>query len=202
MLLSQIPSTTERPQQTYGTISRRAPALAYRLHRRAFVKSMVVAASGVTLSLLGKLPTARATHAGTDGYQIDPFTHSGTHPTSCYQTSFYQSNLVCDFCGPSTSYNDVCITPAIDVHKTGYHRNTGLDYQLRKDQCSHVQGSVDYDGWLWTVSTCCWVCQGGSNCGSYQNATTRCHDGRKCNAQGGNCSNSICEWRTSGTAGC
>ncbi|CAN5760447.1 hypothetical protein BH18ACT6_BH18ACT6_11930 [soil metagenome] len=200
MLLADLPSTRHQPASS-KPVKRRAAAPFYRVRRRTFVKAMILAGSGLTLNLLGKVPVARATHVGTDGYEIDPFTDS-THTTTCLQTSFYTSNSGCDFCGPSTSYPDVCITPAIDPHKTGYHRNTGLDYQLRKNVCSHQVGSVDYDGWLWTVASCCWVCQGGSNCGSYQNATTRCHDGKKCNAQGGSCSNSICEWRTGGTSGC
>lgn len=191
MRIDQIPSASRRPK---GATTVRRHAVASRISRRSFIHGTVMATSAVVLAQLGRLPAAFASHAGTQGYQIDPVT-DGSHSSNCLQTTFYQSNHTCNVCGPSTSYSDVCVKVS---HYIGYHRTGtvgGVIYTLRQDDCSHA----GYDGWLWkTPSTaCCTLCQGGSNCGGFKNATIRCHDGRR------NGSKSICEWRTAGTSsGC
>lgn len=199
MKVDDIPSTRYRPPSA-SRIHRQPIAAPWT--RRRFVKSVILTASAFSLTTLGRLPVARGSHD--NRYEIDPLTHSGTHPSNCLDTpagGWYKTNATCDVCGPATSYSDVCVQSS---HFVGYHKNSGCVYQLRPNVCSHAVGSVDYDGWLWTWgSQCCFVCQGSNCTGTYKNGQVRCHDGKKCNASCVNCSNSICEWRTSGTqSGC
>lgn len=192
--LREIPSATVRP--TSWKPAKKRTTVPMRWDRRQFLTAGAVGAGAAVLGLIGRLPTAHASHVGTDGYQIDPVTDT-SHSTNCYQSAFYQSNAACDVCGPSSSYGTAC---EVVTHEVGYHRNTGIAWKLRKNDCSHS----GYDGWLWKVgNTCCWSCQGASNCETYKETTTRCHDGWKCDTSGANCVKSICQWRTAGTrVGC
>jgi hypothetical protein len=188
-----IPSLSRRPASFDPA---RRTSLDFGWDRRSFVKALVFAASAAMLKSLGTVPMARASHVGSYGYRIDDVT-DGSHSPNCYQTTFYQSNATCNVCGPSTSVGSACVSSG---HKIGYHKDVdegSVCYQLREGQCSH---DSSYDGWLWeTPSTCCSICR-GVTCGCYKNATVRCHDGEKCNGSCGNCSNTICQWRTAGSS--
>lgn len=76
-------------------------------------------------------------------------------------------------CGPSVVRNAAC-------DSRGWHENTGCFYKSRYNQCYGGWA----DGWYWRPSGC-------SPCGSAR-TSYRCHDGRTCPDNCGNCYYTIC----------
>jgi len=148
--------------------------------RRDFMRVIGAAGVGIGLAAVGWLPPARrarASHAGTDGYQIADSCWYGGYSDSCSDPC--HSSPICGHC---------CQTDS-SAHKYGWHRDTGSKYRLRKDQCTDSDsGSTDWDGWKWQFSGCCAGCT---------NPWFRCHDGRYCSdGTLSTCGPTICKWIT------
>lgn len=177
LLLEDIPSAhTPPPKISRGRVPRQSSPST--LSRRRFVQAGVGVATGAGLAALGWLPTAklaRASHSGTDGYQIKPLpcpSYASDH--NCSQGSSSGG------CGPSTIYFDACQNNQAN-HYFGWHKAGQCEWILRKNDCS---GST-YDGWRWDPG----------NCGLCCPTVYRCHDGYKRGLQYCNIlDKSICRW--------
>lgn len=144
------------------------------------MRGALVSASGASLLLLGRLPTARpayADHVGSGGYHIKPL--------PCPGYAYYENNDTCKPCGPNYMHPDACETSG---HYEGYHKTAGCTWSLRKNQCA--SGDPTPDGWIWQID---------GTCGGCTNPKFRCHDGYNCTGPEPECrycEKTICKWRT------
>lgn len=164
MTLALVPPLRgEDPGTGLARRRRSRPAGLWALSRRALLRG----GTALGLAALSVFPLARRAYA--DGYDI----YTGTCPS-------YAVDQDCSpGCGPSTIFADAC---AISGTYTGFHKNDGVTWKLRPNQCF---GST-YDGWLWRYSGACGACA----C----SVERRCHDGYR-NTSGG-WVKSICRWNT------
>lgn len=164
LLLDEIPSAESEPSKSPLAGSDGVIWVARtKMSRRTFTKLTASAAIGVGLAALGALPTARnarASHAGTNGYQIKDL------PCPNYATDHNCGNdAPYHGCGPSTVYFDACQFDAGN-HKFGWHKAGQCQWILRKNDC--VAGT-NKDGWKWDPGRCGGCCP----------VVYRCHDGYK-----------------------
>jgi hypothetical protein len=149
--------------------------------RRSFLKMIAATGTGLGLASLGLLPPAHralASHVGTDGYQIADTCRGIDYSDSCS----------CGGCTCSKVCSACCIKDS-DAHKLGWHKADGVDYKLRKNECSPTP--TDFDGWKWKKNGCCGVCL---------DPRYRCHDGKDCT--GSVCVETVCKWNIECPPGC
>lgn len=164
--LEDIPSL--HGPEPHGPPRRRyEPLHSRRQERRSFLKAATAAGAGIGLAALGVFPPVRQARA--DGYSI-----LGTCP------SYAASHNCTPGCGPSAicgSWN--CCNPSTHPTYPGYHKNDGVTYRLRPNQCA---GGI-WDGWSWYYDGLCGACRA---------VKFRCHDGYK--KINGSWVKTICKW--------
>lgn len=149
-------------------------------NRRQMLQASLGAAMFLSLSMVAKLPPARAGHPGSYGYRIKGLPCPGY--ADCHNCHHFDSDRAnCGHgCGPSPVKPRACET-SLTHHKWGWHRNDN-NWALRPGDCT---GGGNFDGWKWRYNT--------RPCGSCNDAIVyRCHDGFDCRS--GGCDPSICRW--------
>jgi hypothetical protein len=147
------------------------PTGALRSNRRRFLERCAAAGVAFGLGTLAQLPPARrafASHVGNNPYEIKSL------PCPSYAADHNCS----PGCGPSAPSTNYC---APDGHWAGYHRNAGLEWKVRPNECYGGWA----DGWRWSYGSC-------GQCS--RNITRRCHDGWRCDSNGANCFRTICRY--------
>lgn len=142
---------------------RRTRQTAHTISRRNVLKGTLVVGSIVAMKVLGVLPPARKALA--DGYDVYPDCNGGQNKGSSYSgCKGCCCSTVCSTCG-----SECCVGDAGGC----WHRNDGINWWLRPNQCVWSGGAAGYDAWKWKAGT-----SGCANCGgSTPYAQWRCHDG-------------------------
>jgi hypothetical protein len=139
-----------RPRMSQS-VTRQGPPDRHTVSRRRFTQAAVAAATGLGLASLGVFPPARQAFA--DGYDMIQ---------GCNGIQY--SN--CLGCGPSTKCRS-----AGCCNSSNFHRNDGVNWLLRTNQCVGSGGVSGKDGWWWDLPA-----NAGCGCGS-QRTRWKCHDG-------------------------
>lgn len=133
------PWPTDAPERLRGTLETQ------RMSRRSLLARVAGIGTAAGLASLGIFPQARKALA--EGYDIY---------ASC--PSYAADHNCSPGCGPSRVQSNACLN--------GYHRNDGVTFKLRPNQCVSGTG---WDGWEWAYTGTCACCQRG--------VRWRCHDG-------------------------
>jgi hypothetical protein len=153
-----VPLRGPRPPSA-RRLPRHGPPAPYTVTRRRFTQAALAAATGLGLASLGVFPPAREAFA--DGYDMIQ---------GCNGIRYDD----CTGCGPSTKCRSVGCCNA-----SNWHRNDGVDWILRTNQCKGTGGVSGKDGWWWDLPA-------SAPCGcSPLRHRWKCHDGWKLNAPGG-----------------
>lgn len=149
-------------QPSRATVARRVPSFSHEMSRRSILKGAVIAVSAVGLNALGIFPPARQAFA--DGYDIKQDCNGGGTKGSNYDgcTACCCSSVCNPECGPCCTSGEC------------WHKDDGMTWWLRPNDCVWTGGAAGYDGWKWKASVKgCGPCGTGST--PYRQ--WRCHDG-------------------------
>lgn len=154
LTLANVPALNEARPPGAHSVRRRAVSAPSSVTRRGFLRSAFVIGSGIGLTALSVLPTARPGNAHTKTIKSScPEPYSGTCSPACGPST------VCSDCCTSGSPVNACVNPK-------WFKNSG-SYRYRVHDC----WDGHFDGWNWSASDCACCFPGVS--------TYRCHDGDK-----------------------
>jgi hypothetical protein len=152
--LADVPAVDGAPPKGVKRVKRRVAASPSSFTRRGFLRAAFVIGTGVGLTALSLLPTARP--AGAHEKRIKgscPVSYEGTCSPACAP-----SPVCSDCCTEGTPVN-ACVNPK-------WFKNSG-NYRYRVHDC----WGGHYDGWNWSANDC--------SCCFPAVSTYRCHDGDK-----------------------
>lgn len=164
MRVAEVPSLGIEPAN-YAQVRRSRGRFPWLIDRRQFIRATIgmgMSAGIMALSVFPAARRARASHVGSEGYEI-------YIPNNLRNCDLGPSGpgTCAEPCGPSKIHTFAC-HPDQD-HKAGYHKDTG-DWALRPNRCDGTTGlDPDADGWRWEPAA---VCPGGCDPAQF-----RCHDG-------------------------
>lgn len=173
MNLDEVPRMGQAPGDGVRPIARSVPPRPWtEPTRRRFLKMSVLGGAAVSLTLVGRLPTARASHAQNCTSSEATLMWNTTTTGPCGPGGYAQSHN-CSGCTASKVCAHCCRSSTI------YHRNLSDNaaYRHRENMC-YTGG---YDGWRWARTGCACCNQG---------QTWTCHDG--CYNASGHWQETIC----------
>jgi hypothetical protein len=145
-----VPLRGPRPSMS-TTVIRHGPPDRHTVTRRRFTQAALAAATGLGLASLGVFPPARQAFA--DGYDMIQ---------GCNGLQY--SNCAGCCCSTLCRSSGCC-------NSSDFHRNDGVNWLLRTNQCKGSGGVSGKDGWWWDLPA-----NAGCGCGS-KRTRWKCHDG-------------------------